>query len=291
MSSSSPEPDLTVVVASNGAAGAVASCLTALQAQVDGVEVLVCEPSPSGDDVRRAFPWATFHVRAHALVPELWRDGIDVSRGSAVALTISPMRPADDWIDTVRVLLGRFDAVGGAVEPGSRLRLVDWAEYFCRYARDMLPFAGHESVDLPGDNAVYARAALEGTHELYRDGFWEPVVHRRLAADGGRLWHAPELVVYQGRSAGARAFAGQRARHGRVYGRQRGGAFGRARNVLGVVAAPLVPAVLVLRRTRQVFRKRRHRARFALTLPLLVAFDAAWAAGEALGHLDCLRAR
>lgn len=291
MSSSSPEPDLTVVVASNGAAGAVATCLATLEGQLAGAEVLVCEPTPSDDVVREAFPWATFHVRPGALVPELWRDGIERSRGSAVALTISPMRPADDWVETTRRLLGRYDAVGGAVEPGSGLRWADWAEYFCRYAGDMLPFEGHVSVNLPGDNAAYARSALESTRELYRDGFWEPVIHRRLEAAGARLWHAPELVVFQGRSAGARKFISQRILHGRAFGRQRGAAFGAARNALGVVGAPLVPALLVLRRARTVLRKRRHRMRFALALPLLLVFDAAWATGEALGHLDSLRER
>lgn len=291
MSSSSPEPDLTVVVASNGAAGAVAGCLAALEPQLDGAEVLVCEPSASEDAVRSAFAWATFHVSPGALVPELWRDGIERSRGSVVALTISPMRPAADWVATVRRLSADYDAVGGAIEPGAGLRLADWAEYFCRYARDMLPFEGHVSVDLPGDNAAYSRGALERTSALYADGFWEPVVHRRLEADGGRLWHSPELVVRQARSAGAGAFVRQRLAHGRVYGRQRGAGFGSGRNAIGVAAAPLVPFVLGFRRTRETLGKGRHRGRLALALPLLLVFDAAWAAGESLGHLDVLRER
>ena len=47
-------------------------------------------------------------------------------------------------------------------EPGDDLRLRDWAEYFCRYARDMLPFPVRETIDFPGDNAVYTRAAARG---------------------------------------------------------------------------------------------------------------------------------
>jgi len=38
-------------------------------------------------------------------------------------------------------------------------------------------------------------------------------------------------------------------------------------------------------------RKRRHRARVLLALPLVLVFNAAWAAGEALGHVDALRGR
>jgi hypothetical protein len=291
MSSSSPDPELSVVVACNGAAGAVAACLAALEPQLDGAEVLVCEPAPSSETLRRRFPWARFHQRSGALVPELWRDGIERSRGRIVALTISPMQPAPDWVAEIRRLHERVDAVGGAIDPGSGLRVSDWAEYFCRYARDMLPFEGHECLDLPGDNAAYKRELLDRVRELTRNGFWEPVVNRRLQAQGATLWHAPELVVRQGRSAGARAFARQRLVHGRAYGRQRGAGFGVARNAAGIAAVPLVPLLLTSRLAREVLRKRRHRGRLLLALPLVLAFNVSWAAGEALGHLDVLRGR
>ena len=293
MSRSSAEPrstpTLSIVVGSNGAPEALEGCLAALAPQVDGSEVIVCEPAPSPPELRERFPFARFHVRAGALVPALWRDGIDASTGEVVALTISPMRPAPDWVETIRRLAGDAEAVAGAIDPAPGLRLADWAEYFCRYARDMLPFEGHECIDLPGDNAAYTRAALEQTRPLYRDGFWEPDVNRRLSADGARLWHAPELVVRQGRSAGAAAFTRQRLQHGRAHGRQRGARFGRARNLAGVVGAPLVPALMTLRVLRETQLRRRFRSRALAALPLVVWFNAAWAAGEARGHLDALR--
>ena len=46
MSTSSAEPDITIVVGSNGAPGSVERCLEALAPQTDGAEVLVCEPWP-----------------------------------------------------------------------------------------------------------------------------------------------------------------------------------------------------------------------------------------------------
>jgi hypothetical protein len=155
----------------------------------------------------------------------------------------------------------------------------------------MLPFAGHESVDLPGDNAAYRRDVLEHARHLYRDGFWEPDVHRFLHQRGAALWHAPELVVRQGRSAGARAFARQRLAHGRVYGAQRGNAMSATRNLAGVLGAPLVPPLQIARVIRETQRRRRLRGRLIAALPLIVVFDFAWAAGEALGHLDALRRR
>lgn len=288
------EPTLSIVVGSNGAAGSVERFLAALEPQAERgshVEVIVCEPEASPTAVRERFAFARFHERRGALVPELWRDGIDLTTGELVALTISPMEPASNWVETIRNRLGQVDAVGGAIEPGERLRLVDWAEYFCRYANDMLPFPPRESVDLSGDNAAYRRDGLVEAGHSWADGFWEPDVHRALKTAGRTLVHDPALVVRQGRSAGFTAFVRQRLVHGRAYGRQRGVRFGAARNLAGILLAFVVPGVLLLRQAGAVLAKRRHRGALVTSLPALLAFDVAWAVGEALGHLDTLRRR
>jgi hypothetical protein len=56
-----------------------------------------------------------------------------------------------------------------------------------------------------------------------------------------------------------------------------------------VALAFVVPVLLVARTAREVFSRRRCRARFVVALPALLAFDSAWAAGEAVGHLHALR--
>jgi hypothetical protein len=195
------------------------------------------------------------------------------------------MIPAPDWIATMRTLYADHDVVGGAIEPGPDLRLVDWGEYFCRYSRDMPPFPERESLDLAGDNAAYSRSRLEDVREAYRDGFWEPEVHRRLASVGVELWQTPALLVRQGRSAGFGAFIRQRLEHGRSHGRQRGSQAG-LRNLVRVIAAPLVPFVMTARVGRLVFAKGRFQPRLLAALPLVFVFNVAWALGEAAGHLD-----
>jgi hypothetical protein len=62
-------------------------------------------------------------------------------------------------------------------------------------------------------------------------------------------------------------------------------------NLLRVAAAPVVPVVLLLRTAQEVVRRGRLRATLVLSLPALLVFDVAWAAGEAAGHLDALRKR
>ena len=155
----------------------------------------------------------------------------------------------------------------------------------------MPPFEERVSEDVAGDNAAYKRALLESGRDAYRDGFWEPVFHRRLHEQGVQLWHTPRVLVRQGRSSGAAAFVRQRLAHGRRYGHQRGVHFSRARNAAGVVGAPLVPFLMTARVLSRVLEKRRHRARLATALPLIFVFNLAWAGAEAAGHLDLLRRR
>jgi hypothetical protein len=284
-------PAFSIVIGSNGAAGSVVRCLEAIEPQRDGAEVLVCEPHASREDVQSRFPWAVFMERRDASVPILWRDGIERSTADIVALTISPMVPAPDWLASLRSELKDADVVAGAIDPGHGLRISDFAEYLCRYAKDMRPFESHHSLDLPGDNCAYRRPLLLEVRDSYGDGFWEPVVNQRLAERGARLLHSHSPVVRQGRSAGWAAFTRQRLVHGRAHGRQRGAGFRRGRNAVGVLASPVVPVLLTVRIARELSARRALGLRPLLALPHILLFNVAWALGEARGHLDALRGR
>jgi hypothetical protein len=289
-SSSGSSPTVTVVIGASAPPESLEVCLAALEPQLDdGVEVRVHEAARSGSSLRDRFSWATFVETPGAVVPALWRDGIDAARSEIVALTIAQMIPAPDWIARIRILQANYDAVAGAIDPGPRLRAVDWAEYFCRYARDMAPFSGRESLELPGDNAAYKRHRLESVAASYRHGFWEPFVHQLLAHKGVVHWQDPDLVVRMTRSAGFRAFTAQRNSHGRQYGRDRGAAYSTGRRVVGVLAAPVVPFLMTARVLRRVFAKRRYRLRAVSVLPFILWFNLTWALAEARGYLGLLR--
>jgi hypothetical protein len=289
-SSSGSTPTVTVVIGASAPPESLEACLTALEPQVeDHVEVLVHAAFASSLALRERFPWASFAHSPGALVPELWRDGIDAARGRIVALTIAQMVPAPDWLDQIGALHERHDALGGAIDPGNRLRPADWGEYFCRYARDMRPFPARETLDLPGDNAAYKRDALDGVADVYRHGFWEPFVHRRLARDGIIHWQDPQLIVRMTRSAGLSAFTKQRYSHGRQYARDRSAAFSTGRRLVGILAAPAVPFLMTARVLRLVLRKRRYRMRALAVVPLMLWFNFAWAYAEARGYADILR--
>lgn len=288
MSNSSAER-VTVVIASNAPPARLAACLEALEPQRDeAVEILVHESEESPGDLRTRFPWARFASSPGALVPELWRDGFKQATGDVVAFTIAQMVPAPDWIAAIRRLTAEHEAVGGAIDPGGQLRLADWGEYFCRYARDMRPFSAHASSDLPGDNVVFSRRRLEEIAPSLETGYWEVIAHPALEQRGVVLWHSPELVVAMGRSAGFAAFVSQRVEHGRRYGRQRGAHFSKLRNVVGVLGSPAVPVVTTYRVYRRIFAKRRFRLHAVAASPVILAYNVVWAYAEARGHLDMI---
>ena len=280
--------DVTVVIGGNAPEDRLASCLSALEDQRERAQVVVVEAEESDPAFRRRFPWAEFHARPGALVPELWRDGAAEARGRIVAFTIAPMIPAPDWIDTIIRHHEGEDAVGGAIDPAPGLRWVDWAEYFCRYAREMAPFEPAYQQDIAGDNASYRRAHLIEAWDHLRTGVWEPILHPILRQRGVRLWHTPDMLVLQGRSSGFGTFARQRLEHGRLYAHQRGEDFSRLRHAIGVLASPVVPFLMTLRVMRDVFDRGRYRARAVGATPLIFVFNAAWALAEARGHLEQL---
>ena len=135
--------DISVVIGSNSSPAILTSCLEALEPQSSGIEVLVYESKASPPLIKSRFGWARFVEVPGALVPHLWTGGIEQSTGDIVALTISTMIPAPDWIEAIRRHHLEHDVVAGAIDPGPSLRPSDWAEYLCRYSPDMLPFDPH----------------------------------------------------------------------------------------------------------------------------------------------------
>jgi hypothetical protein len=237
----------------------------------------------------------TVVLRAGGLVPHLWATALPHARGDVVALTSAALAPDVGWIAHLGALArdrasgSAPAAVGGAIEPGRFLGAVGWAAYFCRYANYMLPFPKSAEREVPGDNAAYDRRTLEGYVDLYRDGFWEPFVHRAMKADGHVLEVRPELVVRQVATISLVGFSRQRFLHGREHGRRR--SEGRtSRSVLvGILGTPAVPVVMTGRVVSTVLAKRRHRLALVLSLPTLIWFHMCWASGELTGRLDHVR--
>jgi len=282
-------PTLSIVIGARLGERGAAACIDALAPQVDDeLEVILAV-----DRAGVVCPaWAKEVVRPNGLVPELWAAGIDQASGRLIGLLASTTVPEDGWVASTRAAHGDDVAIlGGAIEPGDGLSIVDWAVYFCRYSPYMRPLGPADGLEVPGDNASYDGDVLRQYGAMYRTGFWEPMVHQAMRADGHRQAFCEGRIVRAAAGARASTFRRQRLAHGREHGRGRAAGVSQGRTLLGLLTAPVVPLLMTARAARTVFAKRRLRARFLAASPLILWFYTWWAIGEMNGRLDAIRGR
>ena len=263
-------------------------CLRALRRQLRSDTEVIVVGDVDYDDLRS---WAQVVPCADKPVPVLWSIGIAEARGGIVALLADTVIPDPNWLAlTERSHDDCVVGVGGPIEPGPRLHIVDWAVYFCRYASYGLPLPT-APVDVPADNASYRADILRQYASSFTDGFWEPFVHRRLRQDGHAVVMRSERIVRYSAGASARAFRRQRFTHGLEHGRLRSVGSPRVLVVAGIVSAPAVPVVMLARVYGVVWGRKRHRARLLVATPTLAWFYGWWAAGELCGRLRVVTRR
>ena len=273
-------PLLSIVVAAMTSEISSEHCLRAVEAQVSpDVEVIVVPDVELVDH-----PDAAKRSRTSRLAPQLWTHGLQRAKGTIVALTTTTVVPQPGWAAALVEAHGsEVAAVGGAIEPPAGGRPVDWAVYFCRYTRYMLPVVDHGDPELPGDNVSYRREVLASYTSLFSGGFWEPRIHEAMRTDGRTLLLDPRPVVRQGTGMRIGSFSKQRFLHGQAHGNMRAVTYPWHRKVLRSAGGVLVPFLMTARVLRILLARRRHLARVAWSLPLLFWFFTCWAAGETVG--------
>jgi glycosyltransferase involved in cell wall biosynthesis len=295
--------DLSVVIAANDAARSIDRCLQHLVRSCAGLraELIVADASTDGTAERvEAFgpPARLIRCEADTLAPHLWAIGYRQATGRVVAFTTGHCLVSPDWATALtRAVAGGADGAGGPLVIDRGTRPLDWAIYYLRYSA-FTPYtlgAGRISGEIAGDNAAYARAALDRHAASFDRGFWEVDFHRDLRADGGWLAAVPEAVIAFSKSFPPSTIIRHRFAHGRHFGAGRAKGGTRSRWQI-VVASPLVPFVLAARAARRALRggsdatastapDGRMPWRFVVALPWFLVLAGAWAAGEARGAL------
>lgn len=267
---------LSIVVAAVDCADSVEDCLSSIRSQIAGIdcELLVVALEGTSEAVH-----ANMTLPGPVLVPILWRAGILASSGTWVAVTTAQCIPDGRWVGAILASLDDAAvAVGGPILPGASPSHVA-AAHLLRYSGYMLPFERHSVEDVPGDNAVYRRAAIDSVAESWQDGFWENVVNRKLHEQGLRMVMDPRPIIQLASVGGPLAFAVQRFRHGREFGRQRGQRF----RALG---APLVPVIMLRRIAGRMSLHPVYRSMLPAAFPWLLVFILCWTVGETFGLLQ-----
>lgn len=286
-------PALSVVIASVNGFHYIAQCLRSLAKQRarEHAEVIVVEASADDTASRVAaeFPW----VRVTAMdgsrpIPELRSIGIRQARAEIVATTEDHCVFDEEWYG--RILAAHaatpHAAVGGAVENGSRERLIDWAAYICEYGKFMLPFPAGAATDLPGPNVSYKRVILEKAcgDLLDQRRAWENVLHERLLSLGMELRVEPTIVVYHAKNFSFFDFLAQRYFFGRAFAAARVATAPRRRRLFFVAISLLLPPLFLWRYARYFVGKRRFIRELITASPLLALFAVAWSVGEFFGY-------
>ena len=288
-------PELSVVIGAVEAERSIHGCLASVIEACRGLDTQVIVVISSGDKTadiaREDFPDAQIiEMPADTLVPRLWSEGIARARGAKVALLTGHCEVDRRW---ARELAAAIEAgaagAGGPIALSPNATRLDSAIYFIRYSA-FFPstLTGVTRVgEIAGDNAMYAKEALESHANSFHDGFWEMEYHELLRGDGEYLVMSESAPVVFGRSFTLDVIGGHRLMHGRHFSAWR--ARGRAAYALRIiVGGPFVPLVLFTRTAARVWRVKEHRRRFVAAAPLVLLLAWCWAIGEVLGGFDAL---
>jgi glycosyltransferase involved in cell wall biosynthesis len=285
-------PKVSVIVASRNGRQTIEECLISIEKQKEeySIEIIVVDSSNNGTSqfLKNRFPEVKLiEFSKPALIPELWSAGIEAASGEIIAITIAQCIPTIDWVHKlIESLKPPYSAVGGAIENSETSSLTDWALYCCRDSNYMPPFAEREVHDMAGDNAAYKRKVLEPYKEIIKRGFWENIVNAALINDGLKILLTPNIVTVYKNSYGIISFSIQRFFHGYHYGHKRAVPFPIIKRFVFILLSPLIPFIYLYRIVRRVLSHKRHIAKLALSLPILLIFILCWSIGECCGYIS-----
>jgi len=289
---STESPKLSVIVASNVGPPFIDDCLASLEkeAMALGAEVIVvaCGTTEYSARIQQNFPWV--RVIQHSQregVPALRRLGVEEAKGDIVAIIEEHCLAGNNWLRRAlsEHMRGDYGAVGGPIADNGYKRLRDWVVYFCEYNGSLPPAPDGEVRDLNGANIAYKQQLLMDHKHLLEEGYWEASLHPVLLAKGVRFLSVPDMVIYHRGPFNLGYYLKQRYWFSRAFAGARAKTLPPSRRVAYLVAAPLVPAILLVRMTWRVWQKRCRVGKFIQSLPLLIPALMGFVAGEWVGYL------
>ena len=286
-------PAISVVIASVNGFPSIGECLDCLARQEDKIayEVLVMDrcDAKTRQEIRRRFPQPEIQlveVFDDPSIPKLRAMGIAQARGKLVAILEDHCNVPPDWFRTImRLHEAGHQVMSGAVENAAVDRVVDWAVFFCEYARFMPPIRAGTVDEIAGNCAIYTREVLDRVGPELREEMWEPFLHARMREMRIPFYCDPALTVAHKKEFGFWYFLTQRYHYSRSFAGMRMRAAPLWKRIAYSGGTVLLPALLFARMTKTVCEKGRHRLKFFLAAPIIGFFLISWAWGEAVGAL------
>lgn len=293
MSDDTNNPQLSVVIASLNGKPYLEACLAGLARQQGDIVVEVIVADCVGSEV------VTFVEREHPdvilipfdtpkSVPQLRAAGILKSTGNIVVITEDHCIPSDDWYVSLVESHQTHDnlAIGGAVDNAATERQIDWAVYFCEYSNFLSPVPNGIVHDLPGPNVSYKREAVSLMEDMLEDGYWENFLHQRLEENGHMLRSDSSVQVYHKKHFTWGDFLSERFHYGRWYAGTRNQFTSLPKRLFYLAFSPALPPLILYRLYQRVSQRGddEHMSEFMRSLPYIMVFTLAWAAGEFAGY-------
>lgn len=282
---------LSVVVPAVNEIDSILETLGALERERSQVslEVLLVNRlgAPVSEAVRRQYPATRIiDVASATPIPLMRARAFEAASAPSVAVIEDHVVVPSGWARSL--LASQSEAtpvVAGPVDNGATATLVDWAAFLCEYSACMPPLPPGPSSWLPGNNIVYPRTMLERYREVVASGGWENRLHEAMKRDGVPLTMRPDLIVSHRMHYSVGLYVSQRYLYSRSYAGIRAEGATLARKLLLAVSSVALPPVLLWRIVSGVLTKGRYVGQLVKSLPLLMIFVVAWAAGEAVGTL------
>jgi len=272
---------LSIVVPVRKARATLDQTVVSLRRACEGIDAEVIVVYASQDETaaiaERLSGVRLVRVGGKFSVPQLRRDGVRAAQGEFVLITEDHCTVACDWASKLLAAAESHPASGwGGPVANARNSWLGWAHYLTRYTAFLPPGKAAYTRHLPGNNALYRKDDLLSFATEFADGFWEAEFNVVLTRERGPFWYAPDAPVTQQQMRGLFEYASLRYRHGRCYGAR----CGQTHSAIFFFVA----ALLFWRGLRAAVNNGLA-LRFLLCSPLLAAYYAAWAAGEAVGFI------
>jgi GT2 family glycosyltransferase len=281
---------LSVVTVSLDRLAIVDQCLKALEKQrgdFDAEIIVVSCNQITVEHIRKNFPRIKLlQIPERLGIPALRAIGIGQATGDIIAITEDRCVASETWFEEIiKAHSQEYDAVGGAIENGSRHRIMDWAVYLCEYSHSMLPIPYGEVERLAGNNAAYKKAVFDKIDQTLVANYWEFFIHEELHKQGIKFLSVPSIVVQKTKQFGFLYYLTQRFHYSRSFAAMRATKVSPLKRLLYASCTPCLPFVMIWRIGQQVLFKRRCRKEFFLALPILAFFMLSYALGELTGYL------
>jgi len=273
--------ELGIVIAAT-APEPLKSCLRALKANVSGAEPLLLLVHTDHPELAACGRSLGFRVQelctTRASVFQMRRIAFAEASSEFVACMGERYTPRPGWL-AAALVCSECDVLTGPIAPSSTLSLVGWSIYLAEYSH-LFALQDGVGTTIPGGNAVYRRQFIHAFSDENEMAF-----HARLAAEGCRFGYSSQLAVEFTSPPGWLEYLSERYRMSCEWGGQLAREHSAARRLLLALSRLPLPLLLISRRGLAVWRDRRYRSRFVLTLPLLVLYSVLEMAGEMTGIL------